>query len=163
MQSDRKEIVALARKAVGRTTDPLKAARQIESFVAKYIQNADLSVGYASAAEVAKSRQGDCTEFAVLTTAMCRAAGIPAQVVSGIVYVADFAGREGFLGHAWTQAYIGGRWIGLDAALKDGDHGGYSAAHIALSIRKGGSENSGTEADAPGPFTIEKMQVEKRR
>jgi hypothetical protein len=163
VQSDRKEIVALAREAVGRTTDPLKAARQIESFVARYIQNRGLSVAYASAAEVAQTRQGDCTEFAVLTAALCRAAGIPAQVVVGIAYTQDFAGREGFVGHAWTQAYIGGKWIGLDAALKGTSRGGHDAGHIALSIGNGGSDDFANMASAMGTFTIEKIQVEKRR
>ena len=86
---------------------------------AKYINNKSLSVGYASAAEVVESRQGDCSEFAVLTAALCRAVGIPAQVAVGVAYVQDFMGLEGFGGHAWAQAYVGtdeqgqnGEWLG---------------------------------------------------
>jgi transglutaminase-like putative cysteine protease len=163
LQSDRQEIVALARKAVGRTTDPFKAAKQIESFVANYIKNANLSVGYASAAEVAKTRQGDCSEFAVLTAALCRAAGIPAQLVVGVAYTQDFAGREGFVGHAWTQAYVGGKWIGLDAALKRGGRDGHDAGHIALSIGNGELDDFSNMGGALSAFTIEKVQLEKRR
>ena len=70
----------------------MEAVRRIESFVARYIDNKSMSVGYASAVEVVESRQGDCSEFAVLTAALCRAVGIPAQVVVGIAYVKEFAG-----------------------------------------------------------------------
>ncbi|GAI55549.1 unnamed protein product, partial [marine sediment metagenome] len=79
LQSDSKEIIDLARRAVGDTKDAAEAIRMIESFVAEYIENRGLSVGYASAVEVAVSRVGDCSEYAVLTAAMCRAVGIPAQ------------------------------------------------------------------------------------
>ncbi|MEN6576268.1 MAG: transglutaminase-like domain-containing protein, partial [Phycisphaerales bacterium] len=144
LQSDNEQIVALARKAVGNTKDAADAARRIESFVAQYIDNKSLSVGYASAAEVVESRQGDCSEFAVLTAAMCRAVGIPAQVVVGVAYVQEWGGMQGFGGHAWTQAYLGGdkqgkggKWIGLDAAFKSSNRGGYDAGHIALAVGNG--------------------------
>jgi CHASE2 domain-containing sensor protein len=76
LQSDDKRIVDLARKAVGDAKDAVQAARRIEAFVAKYIDNKSMSVGYASAVEVVESRQGDCSEFAVLTAALCRAIAI---------------------------------------------------------------------------------------
>ena len=47
------QVVALARKAVGRTTDAAEAARRIERFVHAYIDRKDLSVGYATALEIA--------------------------------------------------------------------------------------------------------------
>jgi len=170
LQSDRKEVVELARKAVGDARDAAEAARRIESFVADYIENRDLSVGYASAAEVIESRQGDCTEFAVLTAAMCRAVGIPAQVVVGIAYVKEFAGFEGFGGHAWAQAYVGGdeqgrggKWIGLDAAFKASDRGGHDAGHIALAVGDGEPGDFFNVASALGQFTIEKMDVHRTK
>ncbi|MHC4213830.1 MAG: transglutaminase-like domain-containing protein [Planctomycetota bacterium] len=73
VQSDNDKILKLARVAVGRTKDATQAARKIEAFVANYIENKSLSVGYGSAVDVADSKMGDCSEFAVLTTAMCRA------------------------------------------------------------------------------------------
>jgi transglutaminase-like putative cysteine protease len=90
VQSDNEKIKSLSKKAVGNSTDAAEAASKIEDFVSKHIQNRGLSVGYASAVEVADSKQGDCTEFAVLTAALCRAAGIPAQVVVGIAYVNEW-------------------------------------------------------------------------
>jgi hypothetical protein len=162
LQCDRKEIIDLAHQAVGDATDAADAARRIESFVGKYIQNRSLSVGYASAAEVAASRQGDCSEFAVLTAALCRAVGIPAQVVVGVAYVSEFAGQEGFGGHAWDQAYIQGKWVGLDASFKGGGRGGYDAGHIALAVGNGDPGDFFNIATTLGRFKIEKLTVQKK-
>lgn len=161
LQSDDPKIIKLARQAVGNTKDAAQAAKKIESFVAGYIRNLSLSVGYASAVEVADSRQGDCTEFAVLTAALCRAVGIPAQVVAGIAYVDDFAGMRGFGGHAWAQAYIGGKWIGLDAAFKGTGRGGYDAGHIALAAGNGEPGNFLNLGTTLGRFKIDKVRVNK--
>lgn len=162
LQSDRKEIIELARSAVGRTKDAAEAVRKIEAFVAGYIENKSLSVGYASAAEVAASRQGDCSEFAVLTAALCRAVGIPAQVVVGIAYVEDFAGLQGFGGHAWDQAYVGDKWIGLDAAFKSTGRGGYDAGHIALAAGGGEPADFLNMASILGQFKIDKVTVSRK-
>jgi hypothetical protein len=162
VQSDRKEIIDLARQAIGSTKDAAEAARKIEAFVAGFVEYKNLSVGYASAAEVAESRQGDCSEFAVLTAAMCRAVGIPAQVVVGIAYVKSFAGlQDRFGGHAWVQAYIGDKWIGLDAAFKSAGLGGYDPGHIALSVGKGNPEDFFNVVSTIGQFKIEKVIVKK--
>ena len=160
LQSDNEAIVKLAKQAVGDTKDAAEAARRIETFVGDYIENRSLSVGYASAAEVLESRQGDCSEFAVLTATLCRAVGIPAQVVVGVAYVQEFADHEGFGGHAWTQAYVGGKWIGLDAAFKGGGRGGYDAGHIALAVGNGEPADFFNMASALGAFTIESLEVE---
>jgi len=163
LQSDHEQIVALARQAVGDATDAAEAARRIESFVARYIHTKSLSVGYASAAEVAESRQGDCSEFAVLTAALCRAVGIPAQVAVGVAYVSEFGGMQGFGGHAWTQAYLGDKWIGLDAAFKSSGRGGYDPGHITLAVGNGEPGDFFNMAAALGQFKIEKVEVQRAR
>ena len=162
VQSDNKLIIKLARKAIGNTKDASVAVKRIESFVADYIDDKNLSVGYASAVDVAKSKQGDCTEFAVLTAAMCRAVGIPAQVVVGIAYVEEFAGlQNGFGGHAWVHAYVGKNWIGLDAAFKSGNRGGYDAGHIALAYGNGDPVDFFNIVNNMGMFKIDKVSVHK--
>ena len=161
LQSDDEQIIQLARQAVDNTKDAAEAARKIEAFVAGYIENRSLSVGYATSVEVAESRQGDCTEFAVLTAALCRAVGIPAQVVAGMAYVDDFAGMRGFGGHAWVQAYIGGKWIGLDAAFRGSGRGGYDAGHIALAQGNGEPIDFFNLATTLGRFKIEKVSVNR--
>lgn len=54
---------------------------------------------------------GDCNEHAVLFSAMARAAGIPAQVETGLVYM---KGR--FYYHAWNVLYLN-KWITADALM----------------------------------------------
>ena len=162
VESDQKIIKDLAKSAVGSTTDAAEAAKKIEEFVANYITNKDLSVGYASASEVAVSRQGDCTEHAVLTAALCRAVGIPAQVVSGLAYVSQWhTVSNGFGGHAWTQVYIGDKWYNIDAAFRSAGWGGYDAGHIALSIGNGNPEDFLNIVNTLGHFKIEKIDVKK--
>jgi hypothetical protein len=172
LQSDDKRVVELARRAVGDMNDAAQAARRIESFVAQYITHKSMSVGHGTASEVLESRQGDCSEFAVLTAAMCRAVGIPAQVVVGIAYVKDFGGLEGFGGHAWVQAYVGadergqgGKWIGLDAAFKSSGRGGYDAGHIGLAVGNGEPADFFNMAAvlALGQFKIEKLDVQRAK
>ncbi|HRS72024.1 MAG TPA: transglutaminase-like domain-containing protein, partial [Anaerohalosphaeraceae bacterium] len=136
LQSDNEVIINLAKNAVSGTDDAAVAARRIEAFVDGFITKKDLSVGYASAAEVAKSRQGDCTEHAVLAAAMCRAAGIPARVVCGVVYADSFLSKQNiFGGHMWTEVWLGDGWYGLDAT-RSGE-GGFGAGHIALAYGSG--------------------------
>jgi len=99
----------------------LGVARDDTADDADYMVNKGLSVGYASAVEVAESRQGDCTEYAVLSAALCRAVGIPSRVVMGIAYIEKYMEMENrFGGHAWTEAYVGDKWVGIDAAFKEG-------------------------------------------
>ncbi len=161
LQCDDEKVVELAKKAVGSTNNAATAAKRIEAFVARYVKNQSLSVGYGSAAEVAESRTGDCTEFAVLTAAMCRAAGIPARVVAGLAYIDQFAGlKNQFGGHAWVEAYIADRWVGLDAAFKSAGLGGYDAGHIALAVGNGNPEDFFSLVASLGLFRIEKVVVE---
>jgi hypothetical protein len=133
VQSDAEEIEKMAEKARAGATDASEAARHIERFVSEYIEEKDLSVGYASALEVAKSKQGDCTEHALLTAALCRASGIPAEIVFGLVYVEEFEDERAlFGGHAWTRVHLNGKWLSLDAALE-----GFDTGHIALALSDG--------------------------
>lgn len=133
VQSDSVLLKDLAERATNGGKTDLQKMRRAEDFVRSYIFGKNLSVGYASALEVATSRQGDCTEHALLLTAIARASGIPSRVATGLAYVARFGDREHvFVPHAWTEAYVDGRWQGFDAALQ-----GFDSGHIALAIGDG--------------------------
>lgn len=133
LQSTAPEIVALANKATDKTHNDSERMHALESFVANYITDKNLSVGYASALQVARDPQGDCTEHAVLLAALGRALGIATRVVDGLVYSPSFGGeRQVFVPHAWIQAWVEGRWRSFDAAL-----GGFDAGHIAFSSGDG--------------------------
>lgn len=150
VQKSNKKIIALAYRAIGNTARSSLAVKKIESFVHNYITNKNLSIGYASAAEVAKSREGDCTEHAVLTTAMCRAVGIPARMVVGLAYIDNFLGKKCiFVPHAWTQVFINGKWYSIDAAL-----GEFNSLHLAYATGNGSPSDFFSLINILGNVTI---------
>jgi len=162
VQSDDERIIKLAKKAVGNEKDVYKQAKKIEAFVASYLDQKGLSVGYATAVEVAETRKGDCSEFAVLTTALCRAMGIPARVAMGVAYVDAFIGfTRGFGGHAWVQVYIDGKWIDIDAAFTSGGRGGYGPGHITLTYGNGNPEGFFDLINSMGKFRITNITLTK--
>ena len=126
LQRDDELIQKHANRAAGDATDPGEIARRMEMYVREKLTKKNFSTAMASAAEVAKNLEGDCTEHAVLLAAMLRAKGIPSRIAVGLVY-ADrlFA----FGGHMWTEANLNDKWIPLDATL---GNGGIGAAHIKL-------------------------------
>jgi len=66
------------------------------------------------ASQVASSREGDCTEHAVLLAAMARATGRPARVVLGIMLM-ESPDRLSSFGHAWTEIHDDESWRIADA------------------------------------------------
>jgi hypothetical protein len=133
LQSESPVIRDMAQKVVGDARNDLQKMRRLRSFVSSFIQQKGLSVGYASALETVQTRAGDCTEHAVLLTALARAQGIPARVITGIVYAERFGGvSRVFVPHAWMQAWINGHWRSYDAAL-----GRFDSTHIALGTGNG--------------------------
>ncbi|WP_430390747.1 transglutaminase-like domain-containing protein [Dyella sp. 20L07] len=133
VQSDAPEIRDLASRTVGDAQDDLQKMRRLRSFVSDYIKQHGLDVGYASALEVVHTREGDCTEYAVLLAAMARAQQIPTRVVTGMVYADRFAGASRvFVPHAWVQSWINDRWQSFDAALRR-----FDSSHIALDMGDG--------------------------
>lgn len=87
-------------------------------FVEGFIQKKNLSRGLDVASVVATRREGDCTEHAVLLTALARARGVPARVVTGVVLLSGEDGAHAF-GHAWVEYAHKGRWERADAALPE--------------------------------------------
>jgi transglutaminase-like putative cysteine protease len=141
---DDTRVKMLASKAVNGESDPWKKALRIEKWV-----NLNMKVtsdeALAPADHVARTLRGDCTEFAMLTAAMCRAQGIPSRTAVGLIY-ADVRGGPVFAFHMWTEVWIGknsvlgtqysvlgtssGKWVPLDATLGKGQVG---ATHLKIS------------------------------
>jgi len=128
-----RRIKRLARRAVDASDRPTDQADALRKFVTGYINEKGLGVGFATATEVARNRRGDCTEHGVLLAALARAAGIPARGVSGLIDIPASFGVKGlhFGYHMWTQVYINGKWVDLDAAMRQTD---CAPTHIAISI-----------------------------
>ncbi|UXI69904.1 transglutaminase-like domain-containing protein [Tahibacter amnicola] len=133
LQSDAPEIAQLAKDAAANAKTDAEKMSLMEGFVRSYIKDKNLSVGYASALETLKTREGDCTEHALLLAAMGRALQIPTRVVDGLAYTGQFGNAERvFVPHAWVQAWVDGQWRSYDAALN-----GFDSGHIALGVGDG--------------------------
>jgi hypothetical protein len=119
------------RDAEGKST--AERAEILRRAVHGHITKKSLGVAMATASEVVRTREGDCTEHGVLLVAALRAAGIPARGVTGMLYVESFEGAEHIFGyHMWAQALIDGVWIDLDATYPD--EVAFDATHVALSL-----------------------------
>jgi hypothetical protein len=161
------EIQALAKQAVGNEKNPVRAAHLIERFVRSYITKKDLNVGFGSAEETAKSREGDCTEHAVLCAALGRAAGLPTRCVVGFGYIPPgdeeptiaeavdaSTGIFGF--HMWAEAWIGpDEWVPMDAALD-----GFDVGHIAITKSALEEVNPIVDLNTPVFQLMESLKIE---
>lgn len=116
-----------ARAAVGNETDPLKKARRIETWVHNNMKWT-FHEALATADHVARTLEGDCTEFAMLMAAMCRAEGLPSRTAIGLIY-ADVKGAPCFGFHMWTEVWIKGRWVAFDATIGKGH---VAATHLKI-------------------------------
>jgi hypothetical protein len=128
VQSDDPKVMAMARQVAPDETDPAKLALALERFVHERIAEKNFSQAFATASEVARQREGDCTEHAVLLAALARARGIPARAALGLVYS---PASRGLAFHMWNELFIGGEWIPYDATL---GQGGIGAAHLKLVV-----------------------------
>ena len=136
---DAPEIRALAQKVGDSARSRWKQAVATERLVHDWIERKDYATAFASADEVARTRTGDCTEHAVLLTALCRAQGIPARSLYGLVYAPS---EQGFAFHMWNEVWVDDRWISLDATL---GRGGTGAAHLVLGHSRLTSESAMTD------------------
>jgi len=108
---------------------------------------------------VAKSREGDCSEHAVLAAALCRAVGIPAEMVIGVVYVPLKDRAPVFGAHAWYRVFLDGKWVQMDAALPDG----WGLGHLALATGSGNIDDFFQLLGTLGQFSITQAEVEKKK
>ncbi len=145
------------------------AAQQADAlrvFVTNYIEDKNLNVGFATASEVARNPQGDCTEHAVLLAALGRSAGIPTRVAAGLVYLPSWLDAEGELRrnvmgyHMWTQVYLGGKWVDFDAAQDESECAPTRLTMMTSSLRDSSISELGLEMlDLMGQIHIEVVSI----
>jgi len=126
IQSDDPLVMQMANSVAATESDPWKLACALEKHVDGTIQLKNFAQAFSTAAEVARSQEGDCTEHAVLLAALCRVRKIPARCAFGLIY---FEPLKGFAFHMWTEVWIGGQWVPMDATL---GQGGIAADHLKL-------------------------------
>lgn len=158
IQSDNPLVVEMAHQAAGTETDPLRIALTLERFVRANVRVKNFTQALATAADVAKTREGDCTEHAVLLAALARANNIPARIAIGLVYVDHL---QGFGYHMWTELYVNDTWVPFDGTL---GQGGIGAAHLKLAHTNLAGGDALTAflpvAQVLGRLTIRVLEVE---
>ncbi|QDU22625.1 transglutaminase-like domain-containing protein [Urbifossiella limnaea] len=114
-------------------------AKAVERWVNQNMKAAEFSQSMATADNVARTLSGDCTEYAMLGAAMCRAVGVPSRTVLGLVYAPGPGGRPFLAYHMWFEAFAAGQWLPLDPTL---GLGGVGPGHIKIADHSWHEERS---------------------
>jgi hypothetical protein len=122
IESRNREIIQRAKAILDGESNSLLALTELVHWVSDHLE--DALVDSFSALDALHGKKGECQAHAYLYTALCRAAGIPTKVVSGLVYIKGV----GFLYHAWAESFIG-YWIAVDPTF---DQIPADATHIKL-------------------------------
>lgn len=130
VQSAHPRIVKEAQRIIQPNDRPQQRLCKIVNWVNKNIEKKPV-LSVPNALEVLEHKTGDCNEHAVLTAALLRAAGIPAQIEAGLVYL---NGR--FYYHAWNRAYVGA-WVTVDTVFNQIPA---DVTHIRLVTGEGGEQ-----------------------
>ncbi|HQO15273.1 MAG TPA: transglutaminase-like domain-containing protein [Smithellaceae bacterium] len=130
VQSSAPEMKTQVEKIIIKTDSPQIKLQKIVQWVYRTIEKKPV-LSVPNAMEVLNNKAGDCNEHAVLTAALLRSAGIPAQIETGLVYL---NGR--FYYHAWNLAYIG-QWVTADAVFNQIPA---DVTHIRLAGGEGGEQ-----------------------
>jgi transglutaminase-like putative cysteine protease len=153
IESDAPEIVAEARSALKDIVGERARAERLVRHVNAMIEKRP-TVSLPSALEVLRTRVGDCNEHTALFVALARAAGIPARIAVGLVYL-----RGAFYYHAWSEVWLpakagSGRWIPVDPTLNQ-----FPADLTHLRLARGGLDKQATILTVMGRIKVGILEV----
>lgn len=138
MESDDPAIAALALTL--RRDSPRETVVAVYDWVRSQLDYAGYVADDLGAAQALRERRGDCTEYAYLVVALCRALGLPARAVGGFVVSHDAAPRSTEY-HNWAEVHLEGAWRLVDAqkeALFErpafADQAGQASDHVAFRL-----------------------------
>jgi hypothetical protein len=140
------------------------AVEDLTRFVGRHIVTKSLTRGFDPASEVARHREGDCTEHAVLLTALMRRYHLPARVVLGFVIARSTNQLPLIAGHAWTEVHDHRGWQLADAALGQvgSDPANASSPFIYLPVQMLAREDAAFQLNllnTPGVWQVERAEV----
>jgi transglutaminase-like putative cysteine protease len=111
LESNAPQIVELSAKITRGKPSPLKKALAIYNFVGDNFRFKSYDPSDRGALFALSKMEGDCTEFADLYVALCRAAGIPTRYVDGVSTNPDPVTPK----HSWAENYFPGMgWVTVD-------------------------------------------------
>ncbi len=122
VQADEYIILNRARRLRRENQDAISFAEELVHYVYNYLDKVP-TAGVPTAVEIFQRRAGDCNEHTVLFTALARAAGLPALMNAGVVYL------DGqFYYHSWPSVWLG-KWVAVDPTF---DQFPADATHISF-------------------------------
>ena len=112
-----------------RNLRPAEAVKRIDQYFARFTyatyREKPVPAGQTALADfMTNTRAGHCEYFAAATTLLLRAAGIPARYATGFAVV-EWSAIEGAYivrtrhAHAWSRAFVNGRWTEVDTTPAD--------------------------------------------
>ena len=102
-----------------------RIARHLGSFTYSLYRERAAPAGETALGDfMTRTRSGHCEYFAAAAALLLRAAGIPARYATGYAVEERSALEDAYIvrsrhAHAWTRAWVGGRWIDLDTTPPD--------------------------------------------
>jgi hypothetical protein len=115
-------IVSASRSIVGDETNVRQVLRNIYDWMTVNVRYSTSSGGEPqTATETLESGVGDCDDQSILFCSLARAAGVPAWLQMGALYV---SADDSWGGHGWLQAYLplasgGGENVTIDVVNRD--------------------------------------------
>jgi hypothetical protein len=109
LQSDQPKIIALAKQLRGDEKNTCAIISKFNNYVFSHLQKRNTPV-FSNALETLNAGYGDCGEHSALLAALLRAAGVPARVALGLLYIDS---KKQYFYHAQVMAYSG-KWIFCD-------------------------------------------------
>ncbi len=107
IQSDHAEIAALARRlGSGPGADAARLVRGFHAYAVGEVRYTSVP-GFADALSALRDGRSDCGGKSRLFVALCRASGLPARMVTGVILE---PGSKDTL-HTWGEAWLDGRWV----------------------------------------------------
>lgn len=158
------EVLRFSERSLrGASDDRLERAAILRLAVARHMSRKNFETAFASASDAVRSREGDCTEHAVLLAAALRADGIPARVATGLVHCPiPGTSQTGFAWHMWVQALVSGRWLDLDPTRTLDFDAGHLLVSTSALQRGGGQEQLSGILPLLGRLEIEVLEIDGR-
>lgn len=113
IQSNHPAIIEQASQLLTRAASQAQQVADIHQWVVDNLNYSGFKAQNQGALYALKEKQGDCTEYSYLTTALLRANGFPARVAVGFAIAGQRTLRARDL-HNWVEVYLDGAWQILD-------------------------------------------------
>lgn len=114
IEKDHPQIQQIAKSLLGR--DEMATVKKVYSYVLENLEYGSRSRKDLGALRAAQKKRGDCSEYADLFVALCRALDIPARVITGYAMRPDDVAPK----HHWVEVYLQEYgWVPFDPSRGD--------------------------------------------